>query len=119
MPGRFEGLSDLQWELLLSCFPEQPKVRGKGHPRANRRIVLNSILYILITGSRWCDLPTGEQWGSRATSHRWLVRWKREGILEKIKQSLLSLAHLNSQIDWTSASVDGSFSPWEGRWEGS
>jgi transposase len=95
IPGRFERLRDVQWELLLHCFPEQPKVRGKGHPQANRRIVLNSILYVLITGSRWCDLPTGEQWGTRVTSHRWLVRWKREGILEQIKQSLRSLAHLN------------------------
>jgi transposase len=95
IPGRFERLRDVEWELLLHCFPEQPKVGGKGHPQVNRRIVLNSILYVLITGSRWCDLPTGEQWGTRVTSHRWLVRWKREGILEQIKQSLRSLAHLN------------------------
>ncbi|MCG6135166.1 MAG: hypothetical protein MET45_10945 [Nostoc sp. LLA-1] len=34
--------------------------RGKGMPHAPYRHVLNSLLYILITGCRWCDLPRGE-----------------------------------------------------------
>ena len=57
MSGRFEGLTDLQWGFLSSFFPPPPQKRGKGSPPADRRKVLNSILYILITGSRWCDLP--------------------------------------------------------------
>ena len=114
MSGRFEGLTDLQWGFLSSFFPPPPQKRGKGSPPADRRKVLNSILYILITGSRWCDLPKGEQWGARSTSHRWLERWMEEGTFERIKQGLLSVAHLNGLIDWESSSVDGSFSPGKG-----
>ena len=84
------------------------------------------------TALEWCDLIENNNWDPDAIAiaicnaipnwqklFEWLGRWRREGILEKIKQSLLSLAHLNSQIDWTSASVDSSFSPWEGRRGGS
>ena len=73
MAGRFEGLSDEQWQMLEPLFPEQPKVRGRGQPAKNRRLVLNSILWILITGSRWCDLPEGEQFAKRSTAHRWML----------------------------------------------
>ena len=118
MAGRFEGLTDLQWGFLSSFFPPPPQKRGKGSPPADRRKVLNSILYILITGSRWCDLPKGEQWGARSTSHRWLERWMEEGTFERIKQGLLSVAHLNGLIDWESSSVDGSFSPRKRRRQG-
>ena len=109
MSGRFEGLTDAQWELLSLFFPEQKRTRG--YPKASKRKVLNSIFYILITGCRWCDLPKGEQWGARSTSHRWLEIWKQDGTFERIKQGFLSIGHLNEQIDWESSSVDGSFSP--------
>ena len=59
MSGRFEGLRDEQWKILSLFFPPPPKKPGKGQPPADRRKVLNSILYILITGCRWCDLPRG------------------------------------------------------------
>jgi hypothetical protein len=36
-------------------------------------------LWVLITGSRWCDVPRGEQWGSRPSAHRWLGRWQDDG----------------------------------------
>lgn len=111
MTGRFEGLSDEQWQMLEPLFPEQPKVRGRGQPAKNRRLVLNSILWILITGSRWCDLPDGEQFAKRSTAHRWMLTWQQDGTLYKIKQGMLSLAEVAGQIDWSAASVDASFSP--------
>jgi transposase len=96
----------------LFIFPK--KKRGKGQPPVARRNVLNSILYILITGCRWCDLPKGTQWGARSTSHRWFYKWKEDGTLERIKQGMLSIAQLNEMIDWESSSVDGSFSSGKG-----
>ena len=32
------------------------------------RYVLNSLLYILITGCRWCDLPSGKIWASKSSA---------------------------------------------------
>ena len=94
------------------CFSQ--KKRGKGQPRADRRTVLNSILYILITGCRWCDIPKETQFGARSTSHRWFEKWKQNGTLERLKQGMLSIAQLNEMIDWESSSVDGSFSSGKG-----
>lgn len=112
MAGRFEGVSDEQWEAIRPYFPPQnPAKRGRGKPPTDPRLVLNSILYILITGSRWCDLPIEDAFAPRSTSHRWLQRWQDEGRWEKFKQAMLVMGQLHGQIDWEASSVDGSFSP--------
>ena len=82
MPGRFEGLSDAEWKLFEDIFPKPPKKRGRGMPHAPFRYVLNTLLHILITGCRWCDVPKGEIWASKSSAHRWLKRWERDGTLE-------------------------------------
>ena len=92
MAGRFEGLNDMQWTILQPLFCPLPEKRGRGKLPSDRRRVLNSLLYILITGSRWCDLPQAEQWAARLTSHRWLKIWSQNGTLERLKQGILSLA---------------------------
>lgn len=114
MAGRFEGLSDPEWGLFEPILDKKGK-RGRGMPRVEARKSLNSILYILFTGSRWCDLPTGAQWAHRSSSHRALKRWSSEGVFFAIMQKLLSIADLLNLIDWRSGTVDGSFSPGKGR----
>ena len=37
-------------------------------PHTPFRYVLNSLLYILITGCRWCDLPQGNIWASKSSA---------------------------------------------------
>ena len=111
MVGRFEGISDEQWEVLERLLPPEPIKRGKGMPHAPFRCVMNSILYILITGSRWCDLPDKrEVFASKSSSHRWLIRWQENGTLERIERGIIAMADLSGQIDWSRSSVDGSFS---------
>ncbi len=111
MPGRFEGLSDEMWFVLEKLLPAAPQKRRKGMPHAPFRCVLNSIFYILITGSRWCDLPDDVQvFAHRSSSHRWLVRWSEDGTFEHLCDGMRAMADLSGQIDWSRASVDGSFS---------
>ena len=115
MAGRFEGLTDTQWQLLEPLLPRDPEQRGKGSPHAPWRQVCNTILWILITGSRWCDVPKGEQWGSRTSAHRWLGRWQKEGVLENLLQALLEAAELAGSLDWGRLAVDGFFFRRQGR----
>lgn len=110
MAGRFEGLNDPEWKLLEPLIEKQGK-RGRGMPRVEARRSLNTILYILFTGSRWCDLPSGPQWAHRSSAHRALQRWSSEGKFFAIMQKLLSIAELSNLIDWSAGAVDGSFSP--------
>src|SRR5262245_15018185 len=113
MQGRFTGLTDAQWSLIENLLPKSPKRVGRPNP--DLRNVLNTILYVEITGCRWCDVPIGDQWGKRSTAHEWLGDLQREGIWRKIKDGILGIADLASLIDWEKGAVDGSFSPWKGR----
>ncbi|NRB06587.1 MAG: transposase, partial [Richelia sp.] len=74
MAGRFEGLSNLEWCLFEDIFPKPPEKRERAMPHSSFRYVLNTLLYIFITGCRWCDVPKGEIWASKSSAHRWLKR---------------------------------------------
>jgi transposase len=114
MAGTFEGLSDLEWKLFADLLPPEPTKRGRGMPHTPFRQVINTLLYILITGCRWCDLPHGPQWASKSAAHRWLQRWQGDGTLAAMQARLLGLAEERGIIQWQYGGVDGSFSPWQG-----
>lgn len=113
MPGRFEGLSDAERSLFKDIFPV-PEKRGRGMPPAPPRKILNSLLYILITGCRWCDLPRGQQRASKSSGHRHLQSWYLDGTLNKIRAKILGFAQNKGMIDRESGAVDGSFSSGKG-----
>lgn len=111
--ARFKGLTDNQWRLIEGFFHE-PLKRKKGKPHTPWRYVVNTILWILITGARWCDVPKGKQWASRSASHRWLGLWKESGLLEHLLLGLHDMAHIAKKIDLERLSVDGFFSAGKG-----
>jgi transposase len=115
MAGRFEGLSDFEWKLFEDIFPQTPKKRSRGMPPVPFRYVLNSLLYLLITGCRWCDLPRGKIWASKSAAHRWLKRWREDGTFEYLESRILAIADSQGLINWNYGAIDGSFSPWQGR----
>jgi transposase len=115
MAGTFEGLSDLEWKLFADLFPPEPTKRGRGMPHTPFRKVVNTLLYVLITGCRWCDLPRGPQWASKSAAHRWLQRWQADGTLAAMRARLLGIAEEHGIIQWQYGAVDGSFSPWHRR----
>ena len=117
MAGRFEGLSDAEWKLFKDLFPEKAR-KSRGMPAVHPRKILNSLLFILITGSRWCDLPRGEQWASKSSSHRRLKSWHLDGTLNELKSRILGISQTEGMICWNSGAVDGSFSPGKGGGEG-
>ena len=83
MAGRFEGLSDLEWQLLADMRPAAPPQRGRGMPHTPFRKVVNTLLYVLITGCRWCDLPRGPHGRPKVpptggcSAGRRMARWSR------------------------------------------
>lgn len=111
MAGRFEGLSDLEWQLFADIFPPAPPQRGRGMPQTPLRQVVHTLLYVLITGCRWCDLPRGPQWASTSAAHRWWQRWQADGMLAAMQARILALAEEHGMIQWQYGAVDGAFSP--------
>jgi transposase len=84
---RFQELSDKQWEFVSELLP--PPTRT-GRPRADDRVTINGILYVLTTGCRWMDMPA--RYGSDSTVHRRLQLWQRNGTCKKILDAARSSA---------------------------
>lgn len=114
---KFIGLSDDQWALLTPLMPAEPPRKKPGYPRNDFRHVLNSIFWLMLSGARWCDLPEAPQFASRTAANRWLIRWRHDGMLERLFAGLRELGRLSGQFDWARLSVDGSFSPVQSPWK--
>ena len=99
-------LSDQQWQHIAPLLPT-PRLMGR--PRADDRRTLDAILFILRTGSRWCDLP-GEL-GSASTAWRRLKAWEEDGTWERLWRALLSSLDAQDKLGWAQAFLDGSFVP--------
>ncbi|GDX47167.1 hypothetical protein LBMAG24_24950 [Bacteroidota bacterium] len=108
----FNGMQDSVWEVMKTALPWKEK-RTAGMPHADFRCVLNSILWITITGARWKDLPRGEPFASKSSAHRWLLQWQRDGTWQKILEKLLKVAAYKKLIDPERLLVDGTFCPWK------
>src|SRR5262249_33758223 len=99
-------LTDEQWAFIQPFLPLPART---GRPRANDRRTLEGILYVLITGCRWQDLP--REYGAPTTVWRRLKRWGEAGVWERIWRAALAALDLQCQLDWSMAFLDGSFVP--------
>jgi len=117
MPGKFSGLTDEEWEIPGPFFPDSSEPKP-GQPHASFRKVINTILWVLISGARWADIPDGKEFGRRSTSHRWLGIWKSDGTWKKAEAHILGIAENAGLIDWERGSADSSFSAGKGGGEG-
>jgi len=64
MVKRYE-IPDAAWELVADLF-EQP--RRNGRPRADDRLMLNGVLWVLCSGAAWRDMP--ERFGPWSTVYQ-------------------------------------------------
>jgi transposase len=93
----FREVSDGEWEVIRPFLPPMSKV---GRPRADDRMVLNGILYVLTTGCRWC------KYGSyNKTAWRRLKKWEEMGVWESIFKTLASMRDL-SRVSVDSTTVE-------------
>ena len=101
-------LTDKQWTKLAPLLPEEKRREdGKGRPLADRRQVINGILWVLRTGAPWKDLP--ERYPSRSTCHRWLTRWAEDGTWERMRMALIEELGCANELELKEAFVDASF----------
>src|SRR5258706_2239135 len=99
-------LTDRQWAFIQPLLP--PPART-GRPRADDRRTIEGIVYILITGCRWQDLP--REYGAPTTVWWRLKRWGEEGVWERLWRAALVVLDRQGQLDWSMAFLDGSFAP--------
>lgn len=104
----FQGLNRKQWALIKPFFPKPPGNKF-GRKDLSPKKVMNTILWVLITGARWIDVPLGPRWAARSTAHEWLGCWQRTGLLEKVLSLLLDKADALKLIGFDRLKVDGFF----------
>ena len=112
MQGRFEGLTEAQYGLLEPLLP-MPHT-GPGRPEASFLKVLNTIIWVLINGAKWCSVPKGEQWAPKSTAHDRLGQWDEDGTWAEVYSRLCGTAELSGLIGWNRASADGMSVPGKG-----
>ncbi len=105
---RFQGLNREQWALIKPLFPKPPSNKF-GRKDLSPKKVINTILWVLITGARWIDVPVGPRWAARSTAHEWLGHWQRTGLLEKVLNLLLEKADTMKMTGFDRLKVDGFF----------
>ena len=100
---KFQELTDEQWEFIQPLLPSQPVT---GRPRADDRRTINGILYVLITGCKWEDMPI--KYGAPVTAWRRLRRWQEEGVWERLIEMLQERAYHKGKLNLDEAIVDSS-----------
>jgi transposase len=73
-----------EWDLVEPYLPEARV--GRRYPAADRRSVLNGILYVLTTGCQWRQLP--KDFPPKTTVHRYFIEWQTDGTLSRLHHAL-------------------------------
>ena len=80
MPHRRHDISDEIWDKIKGYLPGS---KGSvGRPATDNREFINSVLWILRSGSPWRDLPP--DYGNWNTVHRRFCRWRDAGAWERL-----------------------------------
>ena len=105
---RGEELTDEQWAIIDPLIPEPPRREdGRGRPWRDTREVINGVLWILRSGSRWQDLP--ERFPPYQTCHRRFQQWSKDGTLRKVLEALARDLEERGEIDLSECLIDGTF----------
>lgn len=88
--------------------PEKAYVRhvGGGRKRADDRLILSGIFYVLRTGCHWQAVPP--EFGSPATIHRRFQEWSRAGFFEALWRAGLAQYDEMHGLQWEWQCLDGS-----------
>ena len=76
----FDELNNDEWERLSRLVADEPvRLNRRGRPRAETRVVVNAVLWILTTGNPWSKLPG--RYPSGPTCRRRFEEWLVDGTM--------------------------------------
>jgi len=87
--------------------PTTPKKR-RGRPWRDTRQVLEGVLWILLTGAQWSELPR-DKFPPYQTCHRRFPQWVCVGTLVKVLRRLAEDRLARGQLDLAETFIDASF----------
>jgi transposase len=103
-------LPDELWAKVEPLLPRAKRRRFHhcGRKPLDPRKVLTGILFVLRTGIRWNDLPCELGRGSGSRCRRYLKKWHRAGVWNRLYSVLLVGLDDAKAINWSRAAVDSS-----------
>ena len=99
-------VSDELWSVCEPIIPRLKKSPKGGRPPVGNREALTGILFVLMTGIPWEDLPLEMGCGCGMTCWRRMVAWQRAGVWDKLHRIMLQKLQQADRIDWSRAIVD-------------
>lgn len=103
---KFTELTDRQWNMIKQHVPKPAKT---GRPRDEDRKIINGIIYVLVSGCRWSEMP--EKYGDDSTANRRLNSWQQKGIWKNILKCAIKSAHKQNKMNLEKISIDSSSIP--------
>lgn len=100
MAKRYE-LSDAGWELVADLFEGS---RRTGRPRADDRLMLNGVLWVLCSGAAWRDMP--ERFGPWPTVYHRFREWRNRGTFDHMLKRLHIKLNEEGLIDLQTWMID-------------
>lgn len=82
MAKRYE-IADESWALIADLFNAPRHCR---RPRADDRLMLNGILWVLCSGAAWRDMP--ERFGPWSTVYQRFRDWHNQGTFDQVLRRL-------------------------------
>ena len=79
-------LTDVQWGKVKNLLPSERKPQGD-RPAKDNRVMLNGIIYWLVTGVPWHDLP--ERYGPWQSVYGRFRTWTLQGVWGKLLAALI------------------------------
>ena len=98
------GLTNEQWVLIEDLFPRNGKHPGR--PWADHRRMIDGMLWVLVTGAPWRDLP--KEFGPWQTVYDRFNRYRRDGMIDRILDRLKLKRNEQGRIDCDLFCIDGS-----------
>jgi transposase len=96
-------LTDEQWNVVRSHIPVSTARTGR--PARDPREMLDGILWVLVTGAAWRDLP--EALGPWETVYYYFALWQRTGVFFRVVEALQVKLDEAGKLDWSAWCVDG------------
>jgi transposase len=100
-------LTDAMLKKLEPLLPRLPKWKKGSRPWVSNRRCLESILWVLKTGARLCDLP--EEFPSPSTCWHRMYGWAQEELWGDIWEVLLGELDAKGRLKWEETFADTSF----------
>jgi transposase len=100
-------VDDALWTVVEPLLPKRAARRTVGKPRADDRVCLTGILFVLKTGIAWEDFPC-EMGCCGMTLLNRLRAWQKAGVWATLHREMLDRLRASGRVDLSRVIVDSS-----------